>query len=75
MAVTEKFALVEFNDNSLAVVQSTDIDGYTDENLPDVGSDCVVLWKASGKKKASKHAAVVLRFGGKCFVSITLNFV
>ncbi len=67
------FALVEFKDKdkTLAVIKRSDICEINNENLPaDAKPDCVVWWKEAGKRKPTKHAAVVLRFAGNIFVAL-----
>jgi len=60
------FALVEFADKSLAVVETANITTAAGEKVTDCGQDCVVEWRGPGKKKkvATKHAATVIKFGG-----------
>jgi hypothetical protein len=60
------FALVEFldKDKSLAIVKRSDVCEISEEKNPDNGADCTVLWRKQGKRKPTKHAAVLLRFGG-----------
>ena len=60
------YTLVEFNDDSLAVVASTSVTAVNGEHSVDVGGECVVEWRARGKKNVTKHAAKVLRCGGMC---------
>ena len=54
------YYLVEFEaDQSLAVVAREKIEAFSGKE------DCVVAWQASGKKRVTKHAAKILKIGGK----------
>jgi len=56
---TMAYYLVEFKDSSLAVVPHGKVQAMS-------GADeCVVEWRAVGKKKTTKHAAKILLIGGK----------
>jgi len=54
------YYLVEFDaDESLAVVPKETVQAITEKE------ECVVDWRAPGKKKVTKHAAKILKVGGK----------
>lgn len=57
------FVLVEFSDKSLSVMDESAIDDY-DKCNPTAGSEVVVTWPATGKKKAEKCHAIILKVGG-----------
>ena len=63
--ITMAYTLVEFNDDSLAVVASTAVTAVDGEHRSvDVGEECIVQWRERGRKSATKHAAKVLKRGG-----------
>jgi len=51
------YAFVEFTDDSLAVVASTSVTAVNGEHSVDVEEECLVEWRACGRKNATKHAA------------------
>lgn len=65
--MSNDFALVEFTDETIAVVSVNDIENFACVR-PKAKEDCIVNWKAPGKKKPTKHVATVIEYGGKLLV-------
>ena len=55
-------------DHAIAVLKTSNIMNFCQESAPLINDEVVVNWTASGKTRASKYAATVLRYGGK-FIS------
>jgi hypothetical protein len=64
------YVLAEFKDG-MAVVRTAEIVHLTEDGdaPPAVGDECIIAW---GRTK-SKHAAKVLRYGGKYFLLIVID--
>jgi len=60
--MSHSHALVEFGDESLAVVAISKIESVSGTTLQEK-EECIVTWKPLGKK-ASKHPAKIIGIGG-----------